>query len=68
MLIRINILHPFCRASFFSKQNVQKIGTGMYLAVCVLHTLIGFCMAKSAKNLDVNIVLSKCELIAVAAF
>ena len=27
-----------------------------------------WCMAKSAKNLDVNIVLSKCELNIVAAF
>ena len=35
---------------------------------CVLRTLKGFCMAKSAQNLDVNIVLSKCEFIGVGAF
>ena len=51
----------------FSKQNVQKIDTGSYLAV-VLHTLKGFCMAKSAHNLDVNIVISKCWFIGVAPF
>ena len=46
-----------------SKQNVQKIGTGTYLAVCSVGTLKGFCMAKSVQNLDMNRVLSKCEFI-----
>jgi len=31
----------------------------------VLHTLKGFCMAKSAKNLGVNIALSECEFFGV---
>jgi len=35
---------------------------------CVLCTLKGFCMAKSAQNLDMNRVLSKCEFIGVAVF
>jgi len=34
----------------------------------VLRTLKEFCVAKSAKNLGVNIAISKCEFIGVAAF
>ena len=35
---------------------------------CMLHTLKGFYMAKSAQNLNMNRVLSKCEFVGVAAF
>ena len=35
---------------------------------CVFRTLNGFCLAKSAQNLDMKRLLSKCEFIGVAAF
>ena len=51
-----------------SKENVRKICRYRDVSSCVLQTLKGFCMAKSAVDLDVNIVLSKYGFNGVAPF